>query len=67
MPLLGKCDLKIVGGATGPSTCCSKCATDEKCGAFTFYGGQCFLKGKKCDFNVQGGTPLKGAFSGYLK
>ena len=40
----GICDIKHIGGATGPSTCCSLCLGEQDCKAFSFAIGTCFLK-----------------------
>mmetsp|Transcript_26200 Transcript_26200/g.38816 ORF Transcript_26200/g.38816 Transcript_26200/m.38816 type:complete len:481 (+) Transcript_26200:100-1542(+) len=65
----GKCDFRVRGGATGPSSCCSICSSFPECSAFTFYGGQCFLKSgcKKPPGGPNSRLVIKGAVSAYLK
>ena len=62
---IGKCDYKIKGGATGPSSCCGFCNEFSDCAAFTFYNGQCFLK-TECGKPING-PGLQGAVSGFIK
>ena len=65
--LPGKCDFKVRGGATDPSSCCLFCSKHLECSAFTFFNGQCFLKSGCSTIRPGQGEFLKGAVSGYLK
>lgn len=56
------CDLKIQGGATGPSSCCRFCVQTGGCEAFTFFSGTCYLK--SCSSPKQN-IMMPGAFTGY--
>ena len=62
----GICDIKHIGGATGPSTCCSLCLGEQGCKAFSFAIGTCFLKNclPKQDRKE---ISMKGVYSAFLK
>lgn len=66
----GVCDFKMRGGASSAATCCEACNStpENKCEAFTFYSGACFLKScGKGGARSPRAADLQGAISGFLK
>ena len=62
---LGRCDLKMRGGATSAASCCSFCSTTPKCRAFTYLSGTCHMKNCNDVTLNSNGMAVEGSVSGF--
>ena len=62
---LGRCDLKMRGGATSAASCCSFCSTTPKCKAFTYLSGTCHMKNCNDVTLNSNGMVVEGSVSGF--
>lgn len=62
----GICDIKHIGGATAPSTCCSLCLNSNGCKGFSFAMGSCFLKNCLPSSNGKQ-IIMEGVYSAYIR
>ena len=63
--VLGKCDLKMRGGATSAVSCCKYCNEAPECSAFTYSSGVCFLKSCTSTNPMSSRESMKGVVSGH--